>query len=169
MIKSMTCVASSGDKTPPAQAVRTARAALTRSPAPAISGRSNATGLSRRAGNSRPTQKRSATPSPAKALSMSLWVSASAASPSTASTVSVALLRDPFGRPLGRPQGGGAQDFSRVLGIAPAAGSRSCIIVRSSSFGRVAGRPMPPQRPAPRSRTRGRDSAEPDAFYHQQH
>jgi hypothetical protein len=60
----------------------------------------------------------------------------SAASSSKASTAMVALLRDPFGRPLGLLSDGGANVSSRGLGIAPAAGSESFIIVSSSPFGR---------------------------------
>jgi hypothetical protein len=138
-IKSMTSVASRGDRMPPAQAPRIARAASTRSPASAISGRSKATGRSRRGGNSRPTQKRSVAPSPAKALSMSLPVSASAAPSSRASTAMVVLLRAPFGRPLGLPPEGGANGVSQPLGMAPAAGLRSSMLVSSSRLAALPG------------------------------
>jgi hypothetical protein len=106
VIKSMTAAASQGDKIPPAQAATTACEALARSPAVSIAGRSNMTGRSRSAGNSRFKQKRSAAPSPAKALAMSIRVSSSAAASSTASSARVALLRAPLGRPLRLPPQG---------------------------------------------------------------
>jgi hypothetical protein len=44
VIKSMTCVASRGVRIPSAQAAKTAREAVTKSPALSIGGRSNMTG-----------------------------------------------------------------------------------------------------------------------------
>jgi hypothetical protein len=140
VIKSITCLASPGDRMPPAQAATTACAALTKSPALAISGRSKTTGRSRRAGKMSPTQKRSAAESPAKALAISVRISASAEPSSTASSARVALLREPFGRPLRLAPEGSAHDFSPQTGIAPAAGSRSSMIAGSSPFARTAGR-----------------------------
>jgi hypothetical protein len=94
-----------------------------------------------------PDAKRSATPSPAKAVSTSLRVSASAAPSSKVSIAMVVLFRVPFGRPLGLPPEGGAR----------AAGLRSSMVVSSSSFGRVAGPERAMRQPA--SRPRGNDSS----------
>jgi hypothetical protein len=89
-----------------------------------------------------PDAKRSATPSPAKAVSTSLRVSASAAPSSKVSIAMVVLFRVPFGRPLGLPPEGGAR----------AAGLRSSMVVSSSSFGRVAGPERAMRQPASRPR-----------------
>jgi hypothetical protein len=133
--KFITCVASPGDRMPAAQAARTACAALTKSPALWIGGRSNTTGRSRSGGKSRPTQKRNAGPSPAKALAMRTRVSSSAAPSSTPSSASVALLREPLGRPRRLTPQRCANDCPPLIGIAgaaPAAGSRSSMVVGSS-------------------------------------
>jgi hypothetical protein len=159
--KPITCVASPGDRMPPAQTATTAWPALTKSPALSISGRSNATGRSRRTGKSRPTQKHSAAQSPAKAFVMSRRVSSSAAPSSTASSARMALLRDPFGRPLGRRPEGSANGLSPRIGVAPAAGSRSCMAVGSSP---VCPRCRLRLAAAPRLAARGHDSVESGAI-----
>jgi hypothetical protein len=153
--KFITCVASPGDRMPSAQAARTVCPALTKSPALSIGGRSNTTGRSRSGGKSSPTQKRNAGPSPAKALAMSTRVSSSAAPSSMASSASVALLREPLGRPLRRTPQRSANDCSPLIGIAgiaPAAGSRSSMVVALLRSGFA----------------HGDDSAERAPFYHLQ-
>jgi hypothetical protein len=121
----MTAAASLGVSTPRAQAVRTAREASTKSPAVSIGGRSNMTGRSRRAGNSRSKQKRSAARSPASACATSTRPRSAAAASMMASRASVAFLRAPLGRPLRRRPEGGASAFSPSDRVAPAAETRS--------------------------------------------
>ena len=150
VIRFMTSLASRGERMPLAQAVRSEHAALTRSPGPAISGRSSSTDRSRRGGSSRPTQKRCAGRSPARALAISVRVISSASPASTASSASVRLLREPFGRPRGLRPELGADSSAPLLGTAPGAGLRSSMILAPLS-GLVARRPRAaPQLPAAR-------------------
>jgi len=99
----MTSAASPGDRMPAAQLCKTAPDAATASAAVSILGRSNATARSRRGGSRRSTQSRNAATFPSSAIATTLRVSASASSSIRASIASVALLRAPFGRPLGLP------------------------------------------------------------------
>ena len=102
-IRLMTSAASPGDRMPAAQLSKTAPDAATASVADSILGKSNATARSRRGGNRRSKQSRSAGIFPSSAIATTFRVSASASPSSRASIASVALFRAPFGRPLGLP------------------------------------------------------------------
>ena len=99
----MTLVASSGDKLPSAQAATTEDDAAAASAKLLIGPSSNVTARSRRRGISRSRQSRSAVESPPLAFSSSLRIIASNSPSRRSSAASVALLRDPFGRPAGLP------------------------------------------------------------------
>ena len=99
----MISAASPGDNIPSAQASGIAAAAAGTSLTHSTLGNAKATGRSRRGGNTRSRQSRMATMSPSNARSITLRVSAGASPSSSSSIARVALLRWPFGRPLGLP------------------------------------------------------------------
>ena len=95
--------ASAGVRRPAATALMTTDMASAASRAVLIGGKGNATNRFLSGGQIRSMHSRSAIASPLRPIWMAFCVSASAWPSSRASHAKVALLREPFGRPLGLP------------------------------------------------------------------